>query len=314
MKIPNTFRPEKNLQKNLEDLMSKTAYDKRKIKRFLQSSEEFIRMYNQTSDLTSIYTKSLKLADKLKYELKDVEVFSQVVEEQVLGLYLTALAQNMIKEDDKVIFKPNMMLNWLGTFWKKGTLVIENDVDTNVGSFMEGGNIIVFGNAQDSAGTLMKGGELKIYGCVQNHLGDRMSGGKIVVTQNAGDRVGQYMKGGLLIVEEDAGRLAGFEMKNGEIRVGIKAGQSLGFNMSGGKIIAGNTDDYAGWAMHGGEIIIEGNSGDMTGCQMKKGKITVNGTIKSIDVMDCKGQIYNQGKKVWPIEKCPLYVNGIGWC
>jgi len=246
----------------------------KKLDALLDGCQEFLQKTEKYGgNIHDLYKAGEELASKLSYTKNDLEILCQEItipetevsknpyapdsflgpREQYLGLYIAALTNKIIREQDILILKPKAKLFGLGAFLKKGRIIIEGDTRGGVGYHMSGGGIIVNGNAKDYVGAGMEGGEIRVNGNVEHGLGTFMKGGKIIVEGSAKNNAGAYLK-------------------RGEIRIG------------------GDVEKYTAQGMRGGLMTIGGNAGRSTGFLMNGGTVIVYGRIEDISE-DCKGKI-----------------------
>ncbi|MBU4502050.1 MAG: hypothetical protein KKA79_05625 [Nanoarchaeota archaeon] len=203
MKLPKSFRPEKDLDSKIKDLLSSESlvYDPGAVEDLLDVGEYFLEQ--ELDNYEGFYHVGVGLVKGLKYDLKDVEELSKKIKQgqnKRLGVYLSALINKKITEKDTITLTLEEELNGVGMYLQKGTLIINGNVNNSIGWGMKDGKLIVKGNAYDYTGWCMEGGE-------------------VVVKGNANDNTGCYMKGGELVVEGDVNDFTGFDMAGGELVV-----------------------------------------------------------------------------------------------
>lgn len=203
MEVPVSFR-----SKKIKSLLTKKEYSteasQESIECILQDYKDFLfandfRYEYGTLDVT---------VRKLNYTKNELQPFCNRIKKfecipyfQWTGAYLSALVNNVIKENEEIILKlPDTIryISYMGTHLSKGRLVVE----ANLGDF---------------TGSYISGGELVVKGSVEEHTGFRMSGGEIKVLKNAGNYTGPFMTGGKIRIRGVAGEHTGYEMKGGEI-------------------------------------------------------------------------------------------------
>jgi len=288
MKLPKTFRPEKNLDKKLEYLIEKNA-NWYKLEQELKVVNEAVELYEsydlflEESEGTSEEESKYHIAEEIlkrdfhfsrypseksiqrfinhtfrkkadKYSATVADLFS--IEED-LGVYISALTNLVLKTDnDKLHLKLSKKLNHLGKWMNKGKLTIKGDVGDYLGNGMFGGEIIVYGNAGYIVGNYLENGRIRIRGNVGGEIGSNMKSGKILIGGDAGDYVGDEMEGGEIVIN-------------------------------------GNTEDLTGYCMRGGKIIVKGNTGGNVGHYMR----------------GCKTKIYVYGERGCLGEGCTEIIN-----
>ncbi|MBU4501180.1 MAG: hypothetical protein KKA79_01195 [Nanoarchaeota archaeon] len=204
MKLPKSFRPEKDLDSKIEDFLDSESlvYDPRVVAALLDISEEFLEQ--ACDDYDGFYDIGVGLVRGLKYGLKDVEELSKRIkygQSKLLGIYLSVLVNKKIKEKDTVTFTLEEELDSVGLYLQKGTLIIKGNTNNNTGFYMEGGKIVVKGNVNNFTGFYMVGGGLVVEGNANDFTGCYMGRGELIVEGNANGFTGSGMEGGRLVVE-----------------------------------------------------------------------------------------------------------------
>lgn len=202
MKLPKSFISKKVLDQ-LKEPEEQTCNPKT-VEYLLETCEEFLETYDKflqkqtDSDYKAAYSIGEELAKEIKYAKLDVEELSQKIKEETLnyswqpriesknkerrylGIYISALINKVIKEDDIITLKLNLELEAIGMRLKRGTLITQGNVGNYLGSEMEGGEIVAEGRVKDFIGLSMKGGKITLKGEIQAHyIGLCMTGGEI---------------------------------------------------------------------------------------------------------------------------------------
>ncbi len=203
MRLPKTFRMEKDLDGKIEDLLNSESldYNPRLVNALLYVGEEFLEQEWKNYD--DFYQKGLELVGNLKYGLKDVEELSKRItpeQNSLLGIYLSVLINKKITEKDTVTLTLEEDLDCVGMYLRKGTLIVEGNVNDNTGCYMKGGELVVKGNAYDYTGWYMEGGDLVVKGNANDNTGCYMKGGKLTIKGDSNDLIGHWMQGGKLVV------------------------------------------------------------------------------------------------------------------
>lgn len=197
MKIPKAFTLEKNLEESIKRLMNKPECEE--LPYLLASCGEFIKEIIDLNEYTFMYYIGLNIARKMKYTKEEVEGLSRTITDlkevkpmfnklssyiessdaknkildvdkyinhciPLLGLYLSALVNNIITKHDIVILNPETRLTGLGAFLEKGTIRVKSESGIFTGFHMVGGKLIIEGNAGEYTGIFMKKGEIHVYG------------------------------------------------------------------------------------------------------------------------------------------------------
>jgi len=277
MKVPKSFRLEKDLDENVKRLLKEPkikSYNPVIVEELLDLSKEFLQ--TRKGFYQNWYNQAIKLTRGIRYSLKDVEGLSRKIrveneKSRDLGMYLSALINKVITENDKITLTLEEKLNFIGTYQEKGTITVEGDANDHTGYGMKGGKITVKGDAEYYTGRWMQGGELTVKGNTNNYTGYGMKGGKITVKEDVDNHTGYGMKGGKITVK-------------------------------------GNTNNYTGYGIEGGELIVEGDANDHTGSSMEGGKLIVRGKIASISDYFKKGTIIQDNKTVRKSRVCLVEV------
>jgi len=131
------------------------------------------------------YDASLKIASQISYTEEDINRFCNQLNDSknpdIQGIYITALAENILREYKKVTIRINKPVDFLGFMHHERTLIIEGVAGDYTGCKMEGGIIKVFGNSGYWTGNKMHDGKIEVYGDAGLATGERMSGGKIMI-------------------------------------------------------------------------------------------------------------------------------------
>jgi len=174
MKVPKVFIPEKDQKNNVKRLLEEPKIENSFALDDLLDTYEDIRergnhlhMISGFGQLYSICEKSVKT---LTYKKEDIEELSEKIiskkqtHRHNLGVYLSALVNNIIKEGDVITLNPKIELDCLCSFLEKGTAVIKGNTGWYFGTCMRGGTAIVDGNTDYSTGCMMAGGEILVFG------------------------------------------------------------------------------------------------------------------------------------------------------
>lgn len=186
MKIPSIFVPERDLG----DCTKYALKDSKREETLLQSCEEFMRKTTQMWVFQDMYKEAEKMVQKISCTKKDVEdlsividrVFLQELENKVdkrcheftvrdlyfyfpnIGIYLSALTNKIIHDDEKITLSPGYPLTGLGTSLKEGTLIIESETGSHTGFMIKGGKLVLKKDTGDYLGAMGKKGEIYIEG------------------------------------------------------------------------------------------------------------------------------------------------------
>lgn len=236
MKLPKTFIPKKDLEKELERLLKGQVYNYRNVAKLFDSCEEFLQ--SGAENFESQYFEGGRLAKKLDYTEDDLRFLSQNLrlnhpDDASLGVYLSVLVDKIVPKGGEITLKINEELNGIGAYLKNITLTIEGSVQSGTGFCMNKGKLIIQGNAKRTVGYLMRGGKIIIEGNVDDLTGCYMQGGSVLIRGNAGFHTGYCMKNGLIWVLGDAGKETGAWMYGGRLRVDGKIESMYTLNCKG---------------------------------------------------------------------------------
>lgn len=174
--------PEKNLESKTQKLM--TVPNRIIVPEpLIESCEEFIEKIKRNNyHYNLIYEKGEETAKKIGYTREDVEELSRIITPEalitlsnpkyrtkedvkdindhfrLLGFYLSALVNRVIKAKEKITLETKIPLHGLGAYLPKGTLIIDSDAGDHAGFKMRGGRLILLCRTGDHSGTLMDGG------------------------------------------------------------------------------------------------------------------------------------------------------------
>ena len=109
MKLPKSFRPNKDLEENIKQLLSQKNRRSNKISKYVNTREEFKEFWKNETDifhdyLWKKYTKGETLANSFEYGLQDLHSFAKIEYEPELGMYISALAEKLMKGNNSMIF------------------------------------------------------------------------------------------------------------------------------------------------------------------------------------------------------------------
>lgn len=192
MKLPKSFRTEKDLEKKIEHLVEGpdlikvdpilTAYY------LLEGYRDFFKQANHRSVLNLEHIGKLVVRE-LDYTYDDIKKFAMDVRTiepdtklwRYPGMYLSSLINKKLTQHCTLTLKLDAELHHIGHKLQKGNLIIEGDLGYRLGDWMEGGEIIVKGNAGDQTGAWMEGGRIVVHGSVGEETGWDMHKGRIIV-------------------------------------------------------------------------------------------------------------------------------------
>jgi len=214
--IPKILASEKDHKEDIDRLIN---YNPKSIPDLEKSIEYFLEVFkeyeelaeenNQTvlwdqSETEEVYNEALCLVSKVDYYSEDIDKLINNLSESEnyhkLGLFFSALINNVIKYNETLSLYIPKEIDDFGAFFSKGVLVANGDLGAFPGEYMTGGLFKIMGNAGYCAGI---GGE----------------GGVLYINKNSGDKPGWVMKGGNIIVQGNSGRKTGGWMKGGKIYV-----------------------------------------------------------------------------------------------
>ena len=106
IKIPETFRPKKNLDDNIDYLLEESAkgYNLQTVEDLDFVGEQFIKENNHSViDTGRVHGRALAITADLEYTLKDIEEFSKKIElgtPRIIGFYISTLINRIIKDTE----------------------------------------------------------------------------------------------------------------------------------------------------------------------------------------------------------------------
>jgi len=213
MKLPKIFRPEKKLEKKVNEMIKINPLA---LKKLQESCKEFVKrttipthyggsLASNYMEQGKAYKLAKQFAQKIKYGKDELEALNEKLglrkDDFMLGLYFSALVNKIIKEKEEIETGFDEELDYLGAYMKKGTFIIKSPAGLFAGWKMIDGQLLIKNHAESDAGFEMQGGELIIEGNAGDSLGSCMEKGKIIVYGNAGNKTGEFMKGGEIHVE-----------------------------------------------------------------------------------------------------------------
>jgi len=174
MKLPKSFRPDKNLEDKTEQLIknpkSLIPHDPEKVLQIVKKSEYYLdQLKAKHRAFVDMYRLATWLTEDLKYTQPDIEEFTRNImkkeeDDKFLGFYLSALINKIIQKDDIMNLTLNTYLTGVGAYLQKGTMIVEGNAGRFTGYGMEDGEIIVEGNAGNYTGHEMTGGKIFVNG------------------------------------------------------------------------------------------------------------------------------------------------------
>jgi len=215
MKLPKAFVNKKNYEKDVKRLLKKPK-EKRNpfvMEELLETSNIALNTVIPNLNAGSIryldyYEKYAELASTIIYSKDDLEDLSKEIiannsdfNRKLLGMYMSALVNNIIGKEDKITLYSNERLGYLGTYLAKGTLVLKGKTGFCAGYYMKGGNLKIEDSCYDFVGYKMSKGDITIECDAEGYLGCLMTGGKIMAEEDAGGSVGDLMQSGEIHVK-----------------------------------------------------------------------------------------------------------------
>lgn len=183
MKVPQTFLPERSLEGCVERFMETGECS------LLKSCNSFLEQVIHEPHYPSMYDLGKAIAERICYDKKDLEALSRRINANMkggfksvakelgcvgkdyytvgdyfrrLGVYLSALANKILTDEETITLSPKVPLACLGAYLEKGTLAINSDAESHAGFGMEGGKLILKKFPGSIIGALSKGGEIHI--------------------------------------------------------------------------------------------------------------------------------------------------------
>ena len=135
-------------------------------------------------DIRRGYQKMIKIAEKTGCTGEDIAAFceelnrhpfiyrlTRFVQRRKTGIYISALVNSCIDENETIAIKPPKKLHFIGSYLPRGTLIIDTDVGSHACTEMENSKVIIKGNAGGYLGILAKYGRIEVEGNVGMELG-----------------------------------------------------------------------------------------------------------------------------------------------
>ena len=177
MKLPKDFIQYKDHGEHMKELLQVKSYDPKIVEQLTQSCEEFVNgINNPDCPLELLYRSGEKLAETICYTKQDLEQTVREVKiqkylgiDELLGLYFSALANNIIETPrDTITLEPKQLLTGLGAYLREGTLIVGGDVHEYLGFAMSGGAIVTRGSAGEMVGEAMENGKIIVHGKIDS--------------------------------------------------------------------------------------------------------------------------------------------------
>jgi len=175
MKLPKSFIPVKDLEKNIEALVNR-QYSPKTVSALLDASDFFLsehHIYNMEgvcAFANAIVSNFTYTKENFTYTKEDLKEFTNrldiedELDKNTAGILISALTNRIIKPDDTIILYPKKG-GYLGRELKHGTLILRGDAGVSIGENMEGGNIIVKGDIlSNNTGICSKDGTITVEG------------------------------------------------------------------------------------------------------------------------------------------------------
>lgn len=170
MKLPQSFIPKKDLDREMERLLKEPDINHpKRLPQLLENCKFFLEEQKDLWYLNEIYNIAEDTVKYICYAQEDLEQLVKKVkinqkQDLRLGFYFSALINKIIKEGDLITLDLNeILLQGLGTSFEKGTLRIIGGTGYDTGFKMKGGLLIVNGNTGHNTGLHMVGGEIRVY-------------------------------------------------------------------------------------------------------------------------------------------------------
>ena len=208
MKLPKSFKPEKNLDEKTNSLANQKFRHEKVSELVKISKEEFNHHKYNFMGHPDRYKSCLELAQKLDYNKFDLQEMvlhlspHDFVSQLHLGVYVSALVNNIMEEDTAIDLKLPTSIDCLGTFLEQGYLTLEGNVGMFLGHTMKGGSIDVIGNVGDYLGYCMAGGNILVKGNVGNWAGAYKEEGQIIIHGDMGELHPSYNEQGIFLMPE----------------------------------------------------------------------------------------------------------------
>jgi len=163
MKLPKSFRPNKDLENKIRQLIIKPITKKQQKNQIYKPYYEFLKKEDEFKEKETAYTTAEELTGSINYTLPDIEEFSKTITKhnKYTGYFISVLINKIITNKDTIILETSQPIDCIGTRLKKGTLIIKEQVGNYTGMMMKGGNIIIEGKTGHSPGYKKTGGKIR---------------------------------------------------------------------------------------------------------------------------------------------------------
>lgn len=171
MKLPTLFTKD-YLDGKVDQLLIKPRSTWEGTEILLESCELFLQKQKSHS-LEGSYLTGMKIAEGIMYNKHSLEELSKKLpileenEEMELGIYLSALANKIIKRNEEITLHLKKNFSWIGFRLPKGSLTIIGNTNNYTGAYMKKGKLTVKGDAGEKTGYGMEDGKILVYGKVK---------------------------------------------------------------------------------------------------------------------------------------------------
>jgi len=189
MKLPKIFKPKKNLENLTKSLIKNSPT----VLKMLDGCEEFLQN-KKNKTFENKYLQGELIAKKITYTKRELEELSKVIvleqkekgpsniyNDPSIGIYLSALVNKVIKNEDMIMLSVSTEFSGLGSYMKQGVVIVRGDLGDYTCNNMEGGLMVVKGNTKGNTANYMSGGKLMIDGNVGWFTGWGMKKGEVYI-------------------------------------------------------------------------------------------------------------------------------------
>jgi len=184
MKIPKSFRLKKNLEEKTEEMIKSVESTTPNLQALLYCSKKYLQQAHKLTLSKELHEFAQELSKDIDYgKIEIEELVKKLGDESYDGIFLSALINQVIKENQTFVLEPKIKLLGIGTFLKQGNIIVKGDVGNYTGHWMEGGKITIYGNAGIKTGHMMCGGEITVYGISIEDFTVGQSGGRVRILE-----------------------------------------------------------------------------------------------------------------------------------
>ncbi|MBU4501565.1 MAG: hypothetical protein KKA79_03170 [Nanoarchaeota archaeon] len=168
MKLPKTFRPDKDLEEKTKQLVKSAgviAHFDARLDNLFEGCKDFIKKTG-IAGVEEAYHIAQDIIGDINYSMTDVEELSAKIKKgpSKLGFYFSALVNRVIPDGGVITLDLNWTFDGVGCYLDKGLLQINGDVGNFAGAYIDGGEIYIAGSTQDYLAHNSKSGTIIVQG------------------------------------------------------------------------------------------------------------------------------------------------------